>query len=81
MGTAADDRLVVTYRATMSLPYEHLERATAGLRGQLRLMAIAGGVSPDWTTLLIEGPVEAMGLHGATWYEWTATLKVGSDDA
>jgi hypothetical protein len=34
------------YRATAVLPYERLERATSGLRGRLRLMAVSDGVMP-----------------------------------
>jgi hypothetical protein len=50
---------VATYSATTTLPYEHLERATAELRGQLRLQlpdAGDGGL-PDWSTLTVTGPV------------------------
>ncbi|SFO58039.1 hypothetical protein SAMN05660359_04479 [Geodermatophilus obscurus] len=62
-----------TYRVTATAPYDDRERAVAGSRGQLRLMAIADSATPDWSTMTIEGPVEVTGLHGATWYEWTAT--------
>lgn len=65
----------MTYRAAAALPYDNLERATAGLRGQLRLMAAIDGATPDWSTLALEGPVETQGLHGRTWYEWAATVE------
>ena len=29
---------------------------------------------PDWTTLVIDGPTEAVGMHGRTWFEWRATV-------
>ena len=74
------------YRAAAALPYDNLERATAGLCGQLRVMAGAGEATPDWSTLAIEGPTEAVGLPDRTWFEWTATVVVdggvvGSDEA
>ncbi len=50
----------VTFTATAVLPYDNLERATAGLRGRLRLMAVDHGADapPDWTTLVVTGPLE-----------------------
>jgi hypothetical protein len=66
---------VVILTARAAYPYVDRERAAAGLRGELRLMALADGATPDWTTLAVEGPVEALGLHGRTWYEWTATVE------
>ncbi len=68
----------VIYRAAAALPYNDRERATAGLRGQLLLIAVAADAVPDWSTLTVEGPVEAVGLHGRTWYEWTATVTASS---
>jgi len=64
----------VIYRAAATLSYDNRERATAGLRGQLRLMAAAGGGTPDWTTLSVEGPTESVGLLGRIWFKWTATV-------
>ena len=47
----------MTFTATAVLPYDNLERATAGLRGRLRLI-IAGDPDalPDWATLVVTGP-------------------------
>ncbi len=72
---------MTTYQAATALPYDDLVRATAGLRGQLRPMAIADGATPDWSTMVVQGPVEVTGLHGATWYKWTATGEARSGDA
>jgi hypothetical protein len=49
---AAGDHLDVTVTVTAALPYPHLERATAGLRGELRRQLLAAGVvaAPDWFT-------------------------------
>jgi hypothetical protein len=58
----------------VAYPYADLERATAALRGELRRVAAAAGKMPDWATLTIEGPAEAAGTHGRTWYVWAATV-------
>ena len=64
------------YRAAAALPYDDRERAIAGLCGQLRLMAVAAGGTPNWSTLEVRGPVQVVGLHRAVWHEWTATVSV-----
>jgi hypothetical protein len=50
----------VTFTATTALPYPHLERATAGLRAELRHELVDGDVRelPDWSSLEIAGLVE-----------------------
>ncbi len=68
----------MSYRAATALPHNEPERPKGGLREQLRLMAFADGVMPDWSTLTIEGPVEVTGLHGAIWYEWMATVEASA---
>ncbi|MGZ4618565.1 MAG: hypothetical protein ACXV3F_07520 [Frankiaceae bacterium] len=69
------------YRAAAAVPYDNSERVTAGLRGQLGMMALATGATPDWTTLAVEGPTAAVGLRGRGWFEWTATVMVdGGED-
>lgn len=57
------------------MPCNDVERATAGLRGQLRLKAIDAGGNVDWATLTVDGPTEAPGPMGATWFRWTATVQ------
>ena len=66
----------MTYRAETALPNEHLERATAGLRAELRHQRLAAGGSGliDWTTLTVTGPLEAVGASGRTWSCWSATV-------
>ncbi len=71
----------MTYRAATALPHNHRERAEAGLRGQLRLMAASDGAVPDWSTMIVEGPTEALGLHGAVWFEWVATVEAEDPSA
>ena len=65
----------VIYRAAAAYPYVNVEQATTGLREQLRLIALAGGGIPDWSTLNLEGPTESPDQHGRTLFEWTATLS------
>ncbi len=57
------------------MPYDDLERVTAGLRGQLPIMVLADDVRPDWSTLIVEGPTETSGSHGQVWLEWIATVR------
>ena len=65
----------VNFTATAALPFENRERATAGLRGRLRLLAVADGVTPDWSTLQVTGPTTSLDLRGRTWFEWTGTVE------
>ena len=63
------------YRAAAALPYSDTAGATAGLRGRLRIMALADGAHPDWSTLTVKGPVEVPDLRARAWFEWTATVE------
>ena len=63
------------YRAAAALPYDDRERATAGLQAQLRVMVGCDDMTPDWTTLAVDGPTEAPGMRGRSWFEWTATVE------
>ena len=65
------------FTATAALPYEHLERATAGLRAQLRQKLLAANVHevPAWETFIVTGPVEFTDLRGRTWCEYRATVE------
>ncbi|NYJ06416.1 hypothetical protein [Petropleomorpha daqingensis] len=64
------------YRAAAALPYEDRSRALPGLRGQLRIMAVAAGTTPDWTTLTVAGPDERVGAQSPTRFEWHASVVV-----
>ena len=64
------------YRAAAALPDDDRQSAVDGLRGQLRIMAVAGGATPDWTTLVVAGPVEMAGGEDRTRFEWTASVTV-----
>jgi hypothetical protein len=48
----------VTFMATTALPYEHLDRATAGLRAEWRrqLLALDVHEMPLWATFAVTGP-------------------------
>jgi hypothetical protein len=66
----------VIYRAAAALPHEDRTRALPGLRGQLRIMAVAAGATPDWTTLSVVGPDEVAGALAPTRFEWRASVVV-----
>lgn len=66
----------VMYRAAAALPLDDREVATAGLRGQLHVMAVAAGAMPDWSTMTVEGPMAGPGMLDAGWCEWAATVTV-----
>ncbi|MGK5112484.1 hypothetical protein [Geodermatophilus sp. CPCC 205506] len=65
----------MTLTAQAAYPYANEERATAGLRGQLREQAAAAGQLPDWSTLAVAEPTEHSGAHGRRWFEWVATVE------
>jgi hypothetical protein len=57
----------VEFRATASYPYVDRDRAVSGLRGQLReIIARASVGVPNWSSLVVEGPVENPGLFDRT---------------
>jgi hypothetical protein len=66
----------VIYKAAAALPHDNRKSATAGLRGQLQIMAVAAGATPDWTTLAVAGPTEMVDPAYRTRFEWTASVAV-----
>ena len=69
------DASLVIFTVTRALPYDDRQRATVGLRRLLGEEVAAAGKFPNWATLVLEGPTEVTGLHGRTWFEWTATVE------
>ena len=67
----------MNFTATTALPYEHLERATAGLRAALQHQLSAAGVRglQVWQTFVVAGRVECADRLGRTWYEYRATVE------
>src|SRR4051812_37716749 len=63
--------VVSTFTATTALPYEHLDRATAGLRAELRRQLAAGDLA-DWSTFRVTGPTEVADGRGRPWFEYGA---------
>jgi hypothetical protein len=65
------------FSATAALPYEHLERASAGLRAELRRQVLAADAhtTPGWETLTVTGPQEFTDRRGRVWYEYRATVE------
>jgi hypothetical protein len=66
----------VIYRAAAAVPHADRESAVDGLRGQLRVMAVAAGATLDWTTLAVAGPSEMAGEGDRTRFEWRASVAV-----
>jgi hypothetical protein len=69
-----------TFSASAALPSQHLERATTGLRAELRRQVLLAGVDamPRWETFTVRGPREFADLRGRTWYEYRATVQIGT---
>lgn len=61
------------HSASTALPYPHLDRATAGLRAQLRHRLAADELA-DWSTLEVQGPAQVPGARGRVWFEYRATV-------
>jgi hypothetical protein len=66
----------VIYKAAAALPHDNRKSATAGLRGQLQIMAMAAEATPDWTTLAVVGPTEMGSAADGTRFEWRASVAV-----
>jgi hypothetical protein len=66
----------VILRAAAALPHDDRERAVEELRSQLRIMAAAAAVIPDWTTLTVTGPTEMTAVDERSWFEWAAKIAV-----
>jgi hypothetical protein len=66
-----------TYRATVTLPVSHRERAIASLRQEVvRLSTAERGLEvPDWSTMAMTGPEETYGPRGEILYEYRGTVK------
>ncbi|WP_093581014.1 hypothetical protein [Geodermatophilus amargosae] len=66
------------FTATTVLPNADVDRATAGLRAALRLAVAAGSPSevPDWSTLVVTGPVVTADAGGwaGSWHKYTGTV-------
>jgi hypothetical protein len=64
------------YQAAAALPHQNRGRATEGLRDQLTIMALAAGLTPDWSTLAVTGPSEMTGTQHGARFEWTGRVAV-----
>ncbi len=61
--------------ATTAPPFNRPERAAAGLRAQLRLLAVDQGLWPDWFTFTVMALDPTVDARGHAWFEWTATVE------
>jgi hypothetical protein len=64
------------YQAAAALPHRNRGRATEGLRDQLTIMAVAAGLTPDWSTLAVTGPTEMTGTQHEARFEWTGRVAM-----
>jgi hypothetical protein len=64
------------YRAASALPHRNRGRATEGLRDRLTIMAVAAGLTPDWSTLVVTGPTEMTGTQQGARFEWTGRVAM-----
>ncbi len=64
------------YQAAAALPHKNRSRATEGLRDQLTIMALAAGLTPDWSTLTVTGPTEMTGTQHEARFEWTGHVAM-----
>lgn len=64
--------------ATVTLPFADQPRATAALRGWLRLAAADDGVHLDWSTMAVTELDDDRDNHGRTWWRWSATVAVAA---
>jgi hypothetical protein len=65
-----------TYQAAAALPHQNRGRATVGLRDQLTIMALAAGLTPDWSTLAVTGPTEMTGTQHGARFEWAGRVAM-----
>jgi hypothetical protein len=64
------------HQAAAALPHQNRGRATARLRDQLTVMALAAGLTPDWSTLAVTGPTEMTGTQHGARFEWTGRVAM-----
>lgn len=64
------------YQAAAALPHQNRGRATETLRDQLTIMALAAGLTPDWSTLAVTGPTEMTGTQQGARFEWTGRVAM-----
>jgi hypothetical protein len=64
------------YQAAAALPHKNRGRATEGLQDRLTIMAVAAGLTPDWSTLAVTGPTEMTGTQHGARFEWTGRVAM-----
>ncbi|WP_091112596.1 hypothetical protein [Geodermatophilus dictyosporus] len=65
--------------ATAALPFNQPGRAAAGLRAQLRLLAIDRGLRPDWSTFTVTALDPTVDARGRAWFAWSAAVDCRAD--
>jgi hypothetical protein len=64
------------YQAAAALSHQNRRRASEGLRDQLAIMALAAGLTPDWSTLAVTGPTEMTGTQHGARFEWRGRVAM-----
>jgi hypothetical protein len=66
-----------TYRASVTLESAHRDRAVAALQEEVRrLSTVERGLElPDWTTMIVEGPLETYGPKGQVVFEYRGVVR------
>ena len=64
------------YQAAAALSHQNRGRASEGLRNQLTIMALAAGLTPDWSTLAVTGPTEMTGTQHGARFEWRGRVAM-----
>ena len=66
-----------TYRANVTLLTAHRDRAIRALQQEVQRLSQAerGLEEPDWTTMQVEGPVEAFGPRGEVVFEYRVVVR------
>jgi hypothetical protein len=64
------------HQAAAAVAHQNRGRATEGLRDQLTVMALAAGLTPDWSTLAVTGPTEMTGTQHGARFEWTGRVAM-----
>jgi hypothetical protein len=74
--TMDTDPMDIAYSATAVLPYRDVRSAGRGLRAELRhQVAAAGAAEPDWTRVVLTGPVPVTDGCGRPWFEYAAVVR------
>ena len=71
---------VAWFSAAIALPYPDVRSALAGLRAEtLHEASRAGAGEPDWTTMVLVGPVPLPEVGGRRWFDYILSVACRPD--